>query len=267
MKNKTGYKNASCNLPIMEVKVSSDRKTVEGYFAAFGNVDSDGDKIRKSAFDKSIQEHGPNSSSNRKIAHLAYHDTRRPIGVIEELTPDEKGLYFRSELGNHTDGKDFGFMYEEGIIREHSIGFNYVEGKIDFIPVEEDKATNEFEKMYGGYWDIQEVKLWEGSAVVFGANSETPNLSIVKSQEDLSKCLEEINERMEVFIKALQDNNLSQKYNNLFVLELMQLKNQYNSLLQFEEPLKDTLEEKEPKQEETEQKEEKKQSTKRKLLL
>ena len=99
-------------------------------------------------------------------------------------------------------------------------------------------------------WDIQEVKLWEGSAVVFGANSETPNLSIVKSQEDINKHLEEINERMEVFIKALTDNKLSEKYNNLFILELMQLKTQYNSLLNFEEPLKDTLQEEEPKAEE-----------------
>ena len=256
--SKTGHKIKACTLPILEVKADSESGYVEGYFSGFNNVDSDNDRILQGAFSKSIQEHGPQSQSNRKIAHLAYHDTRRPIGVIQELKEDSTGLYFRSKMGSHTEGQDFLKMYQEGIIREHSIGFNYIADKIK--EVKENDQT---------IWDIQEVKLWEGSAVVFGANSETPNLSIIKSQEDLNNHLEEINERMEVFIKALQDNNLSQKYNNLFVLELMQLKNQYNSLLTFEEPLRDTLEEKEPKQEETDQvkEEEEKQVTNRKLLL
>ena len=249
--NKKGYKNASCTLPILEVKVSGDKKTVEGYFASFNNIDSDGDKIRKGAFDKSIQEHGPSSESNRKIAHLAYHDTRRPIGVLAELKEDSTGLYFVSKMGSHTEGQDFLKMYEEGLIREHSIGFNYISDKI--------KESKEGDQTI---WDIQEVKLWEGSAVVFGANSETPNLSIIKSQDDLNNHLEEINERMEVFIKALTDNNLSKKYNELFVLELMQLKEQYNSLLKFEKPIeKITLQDQEPNLKEQEE------ELKRRILL
>ena len=48
--NKKGYKNASCTLPILEVKVSGDKKTVEGYFASFNNIDSDGDKNKKRSF-------------------------------------------------------------------------------------------------------------------------------------------------------------------------------------------------------------------------
>ena len=157
-------------------------------------------------------------------------------------------------MGSHTEGQDFLKMYQEGIIREHSIGFNYIPDKI--------KAVESGDQTI---WDIAEVKLWEGSAVVFGANSETPNLSIIKSQEDLNKHLEEINERMEVFIKALQDDNLSKKYNNLFVLELMQLKNQYNSLLQFEEPLKNTPEEEKPTEEKADQESE--EEIKKKLSL
>lgn len=225
--SKKGYKNASCTLPILEVKADENNRTVEGYFAAFNNVDSDNDRILQGAFAKSIQEHGPNSASNRKIAHLAYHDTRRPLGVLEELKEDSKGLYFRSKMGTHTEGDDFLKMYQEGIIREHSIGFNYLADKITAVE-DEEKGT---------IWDISEVKLWEGSAVVFGANSETPNLSIIKSQEDLNKEIEKINERMEVFTKALTDGKLSEKYNNLFTLELMQIQKEYNSLINFEKPL------------------------------
>lgn len=242
--NKKGYKNTTCSLPILEVKADTENGIVEGYFGAFNNVDSDQDRILEGAFSKSIKEHGPSSESNRKIAHLAYHDTRRPLGVIQELKEDSKGLYFRSKMGTHTEGQDFLKMYEEGIIREHSIGFNYIPDKIK-------ETTEEGKKI----WNISEVKLWEGSAVVFGANSETPNLSSMKSQDDLNKYLEELNIRMEVFIKSLTDGTLSQKYNNLFTLELMQLKSEYNSLLNFEEPLRNTLQEQEPSPEEKAEKE------------
>lgn len=253
--NKKGYKNTSCSLPILEVKADSESGIVEGYFSGFNNVDSDKDRILQGAFTKSIQEHGPQSASNRKIAHLAYHDTRRPIGVIQELKEDSQGLYFRSKMGTHTEGQDFLKMYQEGIIREHSIGFNYIADKI--------KQVEEGEEQI---WDIQEVKLWEGSAVVFGANSETPNLSIVKSQDDINKYLEEINERMGVFTKALTDGKLSEKYNNLFTLELMQIQKEYNSLLTFEEPLKDTLQEQEPNLEEKQKQEQEELRTKLNLL-
>ena len=250
----------SCNLPILEVKADIENGIVEGYFSGFGNIDSDQDRILKGAFSKSIKEHGPDSSINRKIAHLAYHDTTRPLGVLQELKEDETGLYFRSKMGSHTEGQDFLKMYQEGIIREHSIGFNYIADKIKQT-TERDEEGREY-----SVWDISEVKLWEGSAVVFGANSETPNLSIVKSQEDINKHLEEINERMEVFIKSLTDGKLSEKYNNLFTLELMQLKQQYNSLLQFEKPSKDTLQDQEPSEEEKRKAEEKELKTKLNLL-
>jgi len=258
--SKKGYKNASCTLPILEVKADESNRTVEGYFAGFGNIDSDNDRILQGAFAKSIQEHGPASSSNRKIAHLAYHDTRRPVGVIKELREDREGLYFRSKMGTHTEGNDFLKMYQEGIIREHSIGFNYIADKITEVQDEE----------RGTIWDISEVKLWEGSAVVFGANSETPNLSIIKSQKDIDRELEKLNERMEVFTKALTDGKLSEKYNNLFTLELMQIQKEYNSLVTFEEPLKDTLQEEKAEIQEEEaqdQPEEEKTNSKRKFLL
>jgi hypothetical protein len=254
MNNKKGYKRKNCDF---EIKADAKNRMVEGYFSAFDNIDSDADKILKGAFTKSIKEHGPDSSTNRKIAHLAYHDVTRPIGVIEELKEDDKGLYFRSKMGEHTEGEDFLKMYESGIIREHSIGFNYIADKI--------KQAKEGDK---NIWEIQEVKLWEGSAVVFGANSETPNLAIVKSQEDINLFLEDYNERMEICIKAVMDCNLSQKFNNLFHLELEALKIGYNSLVNFEPFNKNTQQNEEPNAEKEDQikKQEQEQENKKKLF-
>jgi len=71
---------------------------------------------------------------------------------------------------------------------------------------------------------------------------------------------------MEVFTKALTDGKLSEKYNNLFTLELMQIQKEYNSLLTFEEPLKDTLQEQEPNLEEKQKQEQEELRTKLNLL-
>lgn len=229
---KTGYANKSTSLEIKDV--DTDSRIVAGYFASFNNVDSDGDMIMQGAFSKSIQEHGVNSPSNRKISHLAFHDVTRPVGVLKVLKEDTKGLYFESELGTHEDGENALRMYKDGIIREHSIGFNYIQDKTNFIDVEKDVTDNEIVKNIGGYWSISEVKLWEGSFVTFGANAETPNLSSIKSQQDIDNVLESLRTRMDTFVKALKDGNYSEKYNNLFEVELMQISKQFESLVKFE---------------------------------
>ena len=229
---KKGYTNKSTSLAIKDV--DTDSRIVKGYFASFNNVDSDGDMIMKGAFTKSIQEHGVESTSNRKISHLAFHDVTRPVGVLKVLKEDSKGLYFESELGTHDDGENALRMYKDGIIREHSIGFNYIQDKTTFIEVDKTKTDNELVKSIGGYWSITEVKLWEGSFVTFGANSETPNLSALKSQDDVNECLDQLKQRMETFIKALKDGNYNEKYNSLFEVELMQITKQFESLVNYE---------------------------------
>lgn len=239
--NEVKFSNISVKQDELEIKVSKGSNIVEGYLASFDNIDSDEDMFIKGAFSKSLQEHGVESNSNRKIAHLAYHDVTRPIGKFIELREDDNGLYFKSELGSHQDGKDFLAMYKSGIIREHSVGFNYLRDKM-FQKVDDVSGKQ--------YTLLTEVKLWEGSAVVFGANSETPNLTDIKSQKDLDNYLEGINERMESFIKAVQDGELSSKYNDLFTIELQQLKSSYNSLIRKESFEENTLIEDKSKEEE-----------------
>lgn len=234
---KTGYQNKATDLSIKEI--DEDSRIVKGYFASFNNVDSDADMIVKGAFNKSIKEHGADSSSNRKISHLAFHDVTRPVGVLKVLKEDDKGLYFESELGTHDEGENALKMYKDGIIREHSIGFNYIADKTQFIEV--DDSDNDLIKSVGGYWKLHEVKLWEGSFVTFGANSETPNLSAIKSKEDIDNELDKLKQRMNLFIKALKDGNYSQKYNQLFEVELLQIQKSFESLVKFE-PFNKTLE-------------------------
>lgn len=226
LRQKSGYWEKSFAVDPDSIKVEDATRTVEGYFSSFNVIDSDRDKIMSGAFARSISEHGPASSGNRKIAHLAHHDIRRPVGKLVELKEDDFGLRFKSRMGSHTDGNDSLLMYKDGIITEHSIGFNYIWDKMTFVEDATEPAKS--------FFQIDELQLWEGSHVTFGSNSETPNLSAVKSQADLNDVLEKIDKRMETFVKALRDNNYSEKFNNLAELELLQIQKQYKALINWE---------------------------------
>jgi HK97 family phage prohead protease len=189
--------------------LSLHSREVAVYLSVFDAMDSDNDIIRKGAFKKSINDKGPESSSNRKIAFLRHHDWEQQIGKFLRLEEDSKGLFAVGKLGTSTRGEDALRDYEEGIINEHSIGFQYMTDRMKWI--EDDSVKG------GGYWDIMEVKLWEGSAVTFGANEYTNVLDVVKSgkKEDT---LDKISEEMGIVVKSLINGKGSDE--RLFELEM-----------------------------------------------
>ena len=197
----------------------ASRKVVV-YLAKFDNVDSDGDVIRKGAFAKSLQEHGVDSNSNRKIAFLRHHDWQQPIGKFLELKEDDNGLYGVAEMGRTTIAEDAWKDYEDGIIREHSIGFQYIKDKMKFI---EDSTMPT-----KGFYEVKEVKLFEGSAVTFGANSLTNVLSVTKGEERATM-LNKLNLTFNDTLKTLLERRESSE--GVFELE-MKLKYLNSQLLQ-----------------------------------
>lgn len=203
-------------LTLKKEDVSITKNMVEGYFAKFDNVDSHMEMFIKGAFANSITERGPESKGNRKIIHLAYHNLTRPIGVIKKLEEDEYGLYFASKMPNTTESNDFLEMYREGLINEHSVGFNYIASAI---------------KQKDNYSILTDVELFEGSAVVFGANSETNNLSKIKSMEDAEYKLDECNKRMGDLILTLKDNTHIKTYNGYVDIEVQKIKEEYNRII------------------------------------
>ncbi len=177
-----------------EVKdIDTRERKVSVYLSKFDALDSDFDIIRKGAFTKSIQERGVDSSSTRKIAFLRHHDWEKQIGKFLELREDEYGLYAVGQLGRSTDGEDALRDYEDGIIKEHSIGFQYIKDKMSFV---EDKSLDS-----GGFHEIKELKLYEGSAVTFGSN-EFCHVVEVKGEQK-TELLEKLKNELNVCIKAL----------------------------------------------------------------
>jgi uncharacterized protein len=82
-----------------------------GYAAIFDKVDRGGDIIRKGAFAKTIRTGVP---------LLRQHDVRRPIGTIEHLSEDERGLRVIASLGRgqavrEGEGLSFGYRIRDGV--------------------------------------------------------------------------------------------------------------------------------------------------------
>lgn len=187
------YQKKDCQAKQQLVDIDNNKGIVKGYFSTFNIVDMDGDVIRKGAFTKSIMERGPDSNGNRRIQHLRQHDFNMQIGMIKELYEDDMGLVFVSKLGRSTLGQDALMDYQDGILREHSIGFLIPDGKFSLI-----EET--------GGMDIKEVNLFEGSGVTFGANPETMVMEVTKEGlSSVNKYVELLNERMNAYITALKN--------------------------------------------------------------
>ena len=227
---KQGYSQKANSLDF-EVKDNSGKRLVKGYFASFDNVDAHNEVFTKGAFAKSIKERGVNSEANRKILHLAFHDMNRPIGNLKVLEEHSEGLYFESELGTHTDGEDAFRMYKEGIIREHSVGFMYVGDKM--------------KELDNGAWELNEVKLFEGSMVGLGANSETPNMTAIKSLEQKEVILEKIAQERETLLKMVA------KGGDLIELQLRKLCYEYEALAKFNPTIAKSVKKNEPSEDST----------------
>ena len=216
--------------------IDPSKRTVALYLAAFDNIDSDSDILRKGCFAKSIAERGPLSAGNRKIQYLRYHDFEHQVGKWDELAEDDKGLYAVGTLSNSTKGNDLLCDYQDGVVREHSIGFSYVQDKLKWV---EDMTLPN-----GGYWEVTEVKLWEGSAVTFGANSETPFVGM-KSEQKKDEAMR-ISARIDTLVKAIRKGEGTDERIQNLELQVKVLNSQLVSLIDVEPFKKEHSQKNEP---------------------
>lgn len=184
-----------------EVKdVDVKARRVTGYLSAFGNTDHDNDIIQKGAFSKSITERF------KSIYFLNQHDWRQPHGKFAELKEDDFGLYFESEpLIDTSYSSDALKLYEAGIMKEHSIGFQVMQSDMDH----EKKVRV-----------IKEVKLYEGSNVTLGANSNTPFMGFKANS------LQEVEDQSKLIYKAIRNGDFTDDTFILLEIALKQLQKQ-----------------------------------------
>lgn len=155
----------------MAVK-SIEGRTVTGIFAVHGNVDSYGDISHPGSFTKTIGERGP------KVKYMWNHDLwggppTAKVTSLREVTRDELPPAVLSAAPDATGGVEVVREYLEtanadavfqavkaGAVDELSYGYDAL--KYDFAELNGQQVRN-----------LREVKLWEVSDVIFGANPAT----------------------------------------------------------------------------------------------
>lgn len=207
-----------------EIKdIDTKNQIVTGYLSSFGNKDHDGDIMEKGAFSKSINER------KNDIFFLNQHNWAQPHGKFKVLKEDSFGLYFESEplIKGVSYSDDLMKLYDAGIIKEHSIGFRTIKSDYD------SKSNTR---------TIKEVKLFEGSNVTLGANSNTPYLGT----KNLT--LKDINDQCNRLYKAIRNGTFTDETFTLLEYALKDLQTQAYKLGEFkalekqDEPLVDTQE-------------------------
>lgn len=160
-----------------EIKNLDDKQgLVEFYFASFAEIDSDGDRISPNAYKKTLEESVENTHKSR-IKHFKNHDPSQVVGVIKRFGTDDKGAYAVSQMSRTQLGRDTLIEYEEGIITEHSQGFQIMQEERDEME---------------GHNIIKEIKLWEVSSLThWGANKNTPLVGI-KSEKDILSLMQKL---------------------------------------------------------------------------
>lgn len=211
MKNFFNTKNFSGGL----IDLSENDRRVKVAISQMGSKDLDGDVIDSSAYTKTLNERGPKAKN--QIWHLTDHNPslKSAVGKFSELFVEGDMLVGVTNIPNTTWGNDVLEFYKSGHITEHSIGFRTIK--------EETKSD---------YNLIKEVMLYEGSAVLWGANSNTPTLSAGKSitKEEANSELEQLNKDMEIVTKTLRNGNLSDESFELVEMRLQMLNERIKNL-------------------------------------
>lgn len=169
---------------------------VKGYGSYFGNKDADNDIIMRGAYQKTIKENG------ERVKYLYQHNMMQPIGKMNELYEDEKGLVFVAEIPKTSLGKDVIELMKAGIITENSVGILPI--------VKQDK---------GDYRELKEVKLFEISAVTLAANDQAKIMDVKGEVE-----MENIEKRYDNLCKLIRKGNISDEMGYAIESEIYKLK-------------------------------------------
>jgi uncharacterized protein len=94
-----------------------------GYAALFDRVDRGGDVVRRGAFADAVKA-GP-----ARVPLLWQHEAGRPIGRIEMLAEDARGLRVIGRLGEARAGREAAALLKDGAIGGLSFGYRVRSGR------------------------------------------------------------------------------------------------------------------------------------------
>lgn len=146
----------------IEVKSLDADGRFAGYASVFDVVDSQRDRIKRGAFQKSLR------IRETPVKLLWQHQWENPIGVIEQIFEDARGLYIHGRLlMDVAKAREAHALLKAGALRGMSIGYQVKQSR-------RDPDT--------GVRELLEVELWEVSIVTLPANAQA-YVTVVKGAQ------------------------------------------------------------------------------------
>lgn len=202
--SKSIYEKKVFNLKALDVDTST--RQVKVAIAEMESIDHDKDVIVPQAVERTIKNKGPKGSN--EIWHLLDHtpNSFSALSKFKELYVEGKYLVGVSEYKDSFAWREVAWpLYESGDFTQHSIGFRTV------------KSARK-----DGYREIQEIELYEGSAVLWGANPNTPTMQVTKSMTFQEK-QDDLHSKMERLLKFIHSAHDFEEKKSLIEIEFKQI--------------------------------------------
>jgi len=174
-------------------------------------LDSHMDVLAPGSWTKSIKENGPQGKDIIAHIHDHIHSIGAKVGIVKSIAGEmvkASLLGFKGEsrelealvfttLIKKSYNKTVFELYNDQEVKQHSIGLQYV--KLDLAINADDEDYEDEKKVWdknigqiinpgqaierGYFWMVNEIKLFENSAVLLGANAATPTLETIKHKK------------------------------------------------------------------------------------
>lgn len=163
-------KNTALVAPFTSHAIEVKSMTADGHFAGYASVfdvvDSQRDRMHAGAFRQSLR------ARETPVKLLWQHQWENPIGVIEQIFEDAKGLFIRGRLlMDVAKAREAYALLKAGALRGMSIGYQVKKSR-------RDPDT--------GVRELLEVDLWEVSIVTLPANARA-NVTVVKGAQPMDE--------------------------------------------------------------------------------
>lgn len=211
------YSEKSISDSVRDVDTTSRRVKVA--ISHMGSLDHDNDVIDHKAYNRTISQRGPKGSN--LIWHLTDHNPslKSAVGKFKELYVEGDHLVGVTDIPATAWGNDVLEFYKSGTINQHSVGFKTLDSEI----VNKGKD--------GEHRLIKEISLFEGSAVLWGANENTPtlkNLSIEEAGKEYLATLQEVNN----LAKAMKSGHFTDETHELLEIRMTQTTDKLKQLFE-----------------------------------
>jgi HK97 family phage prohead protease len=198
--------------------VSESDRRVKVAISQVGSLDLDNDVIEAGAYTKTITERGPKGAN--LIWHLTDHNAslKNAVGKFSELYMENNYLVGVTNIPNTSWGNDVLEFYKTGHINQHSVGFKTIKSE----------DTKDGSRL------LKELFLYEGSAVLWGANPNTPTLAKSMTKDELIAEHEKLSKELSLLMKSLKDDRFTDEAFEFIEIRAAQINENIKNLLSTE---------------------------------